>query len=381
MSETVQGWRARALIDCAALHHNLDVVRQLAPGCKIMAVVKSDAYGHGMQRITNEIATRVDAFAVATLQEGIDCRLANPSPLIRITVLSGLQQADALEVYQQHQLTPVAHTATHVEWLTKYRGAPLSLWLKLDTGMSRLGIAPQQVEKAIAKLRANESIKEIDLMSHFANADSEEDDFTTKQLDCFQQYTDQYAEQHSGQDSLERSIANSAAIMAHPKTHFQWVRPGIMLYGASPLLGRQATELNLKPVMQLESQLIAIKEVAAGQPIGYGGTFVASSTMRIGIVGLGYGDGYPWAIDSAAEVLIDAKRVPIVGRVAMDMLTVDLTKCETVEVGSKVVLWGDGLGVEEVANWAGTISYELLCKINARVPRIAIKNTQHELKH
>lgn len=359
-------WRVRALIDTTALCHNLALVRKLAPDCKVMAVVKANAYGHGMVCITHHIAELVDAFAVATLQEGIECRMANPT--LPITVLSGLHHsataahATALEVYQRYRLDPVVYTFEHIEWLAQSQDAPRTLWLKIDTGMSRLGIAPAQVPEAVARLRANRCIKQIRLMSHLANADASENDFTDKQLAQFQQSTAQY--------ELERSLANSAAILNWPQTHFQWVRPGLMLYGCSPLGDGSAALPNLKPVMQLESRLLTVKNIAAGQSVGYGSAFIATVPMRIGLVGLGYGDGYPYSISPSAAVLIGNTRARIIGRVAMDMLTVDLTHHPQAKSGSTVVLWGNLLPVAEVAKWAATIPYELLCKVTMRVPRI-----------
>lgn len=356
-------WRARALIDLAALRHNLAMVREFAPGCRVMAVVKSDAYGHGMAAITGAMVERVDAFAVATLQEGIECRNANPK--LPITVLSGLQHPTSLELYQQHRLDAVIHTVDQVEWFEQYDGTPLSVWIKIDTGMHRLGIEPEAVADALARLQRNPNIHAIRLMSHLANADDCDDDYSTKQLNRFKQCTDEHVHAHE----LERSLANSAGIMKWRDTHLDWVRPGIMLYGGSPLLGALGVDLKLKPVMQLEARLLAIKSVAADQAIGYGGTFVTASPMRVGIAGFGYGDGYPRVMSAEAEVLVGDTRARVLGRVAMDVLTLDLTECEDARVGQKVVLWGNRLSVDEVANWAGTISYELLCRISRRVPR------------
>ncbi len=371
-------WRARALIDTGALRHNLALARRRAPGCKVMAVVKSNAYGHGLDAVSRAIAGEVDAFAVATLEEGIACRNANPAT--PVTVLSGLHQPAALEGCGQHRLDPVLHTPEHLRWLEHYRAAPLAVWLKIDTGMNRLGIAPGAVADAIARLRRNPRVESIRLMSHLANADDLEDAQTARQLERFRRCTDGC--------ELARSLANSAAVMKWPQTHLQWVRPGIMLYGGSPLLGCDGARLGLKPVMQLEARLLAVKTVQAGQPVVYGGDFETPAPMRIGVVGFGYGDGYPRTISPAAEVWVGGgngggdgggggnsggRRAPVIGRVAMDMITVDLSHCAEADavVGRRVVLWGDEVGVDEVANWAGTIAYELLCKVGARVPRVA----------
>ena len=353
-------WHARALIDAAALRHNLALVRRHAPGCRVMAVIKSNAYGHGMAVVSREIAGEVDAFAVATMREGVDCRIANPA--VPVTVLSGLRRPASLSQCQQYRLEPVVHTREHLEWIEQYDGAPLTLWLKIDTGMGRLGIEPGYVAAAAARLRRNRKVENIRLMSHLANADDIEDEYSAIQLRRFKQCTDQY--------EMERSLANSAAVMRWPQTHFQWVRPGIMLYGGSPLLGCHGPGLGLKPVMQLEARLLAVKTVAAGQPLGYGGDFVTAAPLRIGVVGFGYGDGYPLALSPSAGVLIGGVRAAVIGRVSMNMITVDLSGCKEAAIGRKVVLWGGGLSIDEVAKWAGTVSYELLCKVSDRVARM-----------
>ena len=367
--------RARALIDAGALRHNLALVRKLAPGCRVMAVVKSNAYGHGMAAVSREIAGRVDAFAVATLEEGIACRAANPS--LPVVVLSGLLQPESLELCRRHRLDPVAHTLQHVQWLEQYRGEPLSLWLKIDTGMNRLGIAPGEVADAVARLGRNKRVESIRLMSHLANADDPDDPCTEQQSQCFKQCAGTGI---GGLGQLERSLANSAGVMGWPQTHLDWVRPGILLYGGSPLLGRCGPELDLRPVMQLEARLLSVRDIAAGQPVGYGGAFVSPAPMRIGVVGFGYGDGYPRVLNPSAKVLIGGARVPVIGRVAMDMTTVDLSGCPEAEVavavGRKVVLWGGGLSVDEVAGWAGTISHELLCKVTDRVERSVCESVE-----
>ena len=369
-----QHWRARALIDAGALRHNLELVRKLAPNSRVMAVVKSNAYGHGMAAVSRAIANQVDALAVATLDEGVECRAANPS--LPVVVLSGLQQPASLDICRRYQLEPVVYTLPQIQWLEQYDGKPLTLWLKIDTGMNRLGIAPDEVADAVTRLRQCRCVSNLRLMSHLANADQPDNPdnpdnrATQKQLRKFKQYTDQYP--------LERSLANSAGVMNWQQTHLHWVRPGIMLYGGSPLLGQHGKQLGLRPVMQLEARLLCVKEIAAGQPLGYGGTFVSPVPMRIGVVGFGYGDGYPRTLSAAAEVLVGDVRVPVIGRVAMDMITVDLSGCPNVVAGDSVVMWGGGLSVDQVASWAGTIADELLCKVGARVERIVLGDRQRQ---
>ncbi len=391
--------RASALINAAALRHNLAVARRQAPGCKVMAVVKSDAYGHGMALVTAALAGRVDAFAVATVQEGIDCRAAHPQTAV--TVLSELQRPAALEVFRRHGLDPVLHTPTHVDWFVRNlhdgsaesaarRLPPPAPWVKIDTGMNRLGLAPAQVGEAIAKLR-RAGVKNLRLMSHLANADDRQDDYSITQLTRFRQCTAPYvaqpessrpavnqpevnqprATQLAAHPLLERSLANSAGVMQWPQTHFQWVRPGMMLYGGSPLLGRCGAELGLRAVMHLQARLLAIKRIEAGQSVGYGGAFVSRARMPMGIVGFGYADGYPRLVEQAA-VLIGGVRAPIIGRVSMDMLSVDLSACPQAVVGDQVTLWGERLGVDEVAAWSGLSPYELLCGVGGRIARVGV---------
>jgi len=372
-------WRARALIDGRALRHNLGVARRLAPNCRVMAVVKSNAYGHGMVEVSRALAGRVDAFAVATLQEGIDCRAAHPAAAV--TLLSGLQRPADLELCRRQRLGPVLHDEEHLRWVEQCRAMPpssphsLSPWLKIDTGMNRLGLAPAQVADAIARLRRSR-VKRIRLMSHLACADDTGDRRTEAQLRRFRRATDAWRA-----EGMARSLANSAAVMRWPQTHFEWVRPGIMLYGGSPLLGCHGPQLGLQPAMHLEARLLSVKTVRKGEAVGYGGAFTAPQSMRIGVVGFGYGDGYPRVFHgaggaggagSAPAVLIDGARAPLLGRVSMDMLTVDLSDCKGPATGQIVTLWGGALSVDEVAGWAGTISYELLCKINPRVERVLV---------
>jgi len=364
--------RAWARIDGRALRHNLARARALAPGCRVMAVVKSNAYGHGLAQVVRALSGEVDAFAVATLQEGVDCRAVSPDATV--TILSGLQRRDDLAVCASEKLQPVLHDEEHLRWVEQHRDAPevvraLTPWLKIDTGMNRLGVPPEVVTDAVDRLRRC-GVDNIRLMSHLGCADDVDDGYTIMQLQRFRRATDGLR--------LERSLANSAAVMQWPDTRFDWVRPGIMLYGGSPLLNRRGPELDLQPAMQLQARLIAVKTVPQGACIGYGRAFTAPKAMRIGVVGFGYGDGYPRRVahgdrdgdDATAAVLIHGKRAPLVGRVSMDMLTVDVSAIHAARIGDTVTLWGEGLGVDEVATWNGTIAYQLLCNINERVVRV-----------
>ncbi|MGR3913602.1 MAG: alanine racemase, partial [Gammaproteobacteria bacterium] len=267
-------WRARALIDRSALRHNLEVARRLAPHSRVMAVVKADAYGHGLAAVTDALASRVDAFAVATLEEALACRRAHPR--IAVVVLSGPLGPESPEICARHRLQLLAHAPAHLDCLARYDGAPLSVWLKIDTGMTRLGLEPAQVAAALAQLRRNPRIRLAGLMSHLANADDAGDDFTTTQLERFRQCAERC--------QLARSLANSAGIMQWPQTHFDWVRPGILLYGGSPVRARGAAELGLRAAMQLEARLIAVRDIEAGREVGYGGVWRAPAAARIGVL-------------------------------------------------------------------------------------------------
>jgi alanine racemase len=245
--------------------------------------------------------------------------------------------------------------------MAQYSGRPLNIWIKFDTGMNRLGIRVDQVRDVYQALRKNSSIGEIRLMSHLASADQQQDKFTGQQQQQFDHCVAQF--------DADASLANSAGIMMWPKTHYNWVRPGIMLYGVCPL-DQSAGNPQLSPVMRLQARIIATKDVDADETIGYGRTFRTTRQMRIAHVGFGYGDGYPRVVDARACVLVRGQRAPMVGRISMDIITIDTSNLDAVEAGDVVTLWGEQLRVEEVADWAGTIPYELLCKVTTRIPRV-----------
>lgn len=353
-----------AKINCTALRDNLARVRELAPHSRVMAVVKSNGYGHGLVTVGKALAKNVDALAVADVDEALQCRALDET--VRVVVLSGLTDRAALEVCGEHHLEAVVYDREHFAWLKNYRGQALNVWLKIDTGMTRLGIAPSEVDGAVDALKKNERINTLRLMSHLANADDPQDQTTAQQLSRFTECTAAHAVHE-----LECSLANSAGIIKWQQTHLQWVRPGIMLYGGSPLTGCTAAQLSLTPVMQLEARLLSIKTVTKGTPVGYGGEFIAPKKMRIGIVNFGYGDGYPRRFNTPPPVLIGGVRATVIGRVAMNLMTVDLSACRSATIGDRVILWGEQLSVDEIAECAGTIGYELLCKVSARVPRVA----------
>ncbi len=359
--------RAWAVIDLQALHHNISIVRKLAPHSRIIAVIKADAYGHGLPAITESICRQVDGFAVATLSEGILCRqVQDCRPIV---VLSEFWRASQLADFERYDMQPVIHGRQQAGWLQAWSGKPLTVWVKCDTGMNRLGIPGRQLAKICASLQALESIQTVRVMSHLANADIPDDRYTDRQLETFE----------SACSSLryEKSLANSAGIMRWKDTRKDWIRPGLMLYGVSPFMDWETDNVDLRPVMQLKARLISVKPVDENQPIGYGGFYRTRRPSRIGIAALGYGDGYPRNVDAGGCVLIHGRRAPVAGRVSMDMIAVDVTDHETAEVGDEVTLWGDGLPVEEVAGWAQTIPYELLSKVTPRIPRIVTGDTQH----
>lgn len=349
---------ARASIDLAALRHNLDTVRRSSPGTRVMACVKADAYGHGLVRVGRALDGRVDALAVARVNEALELRSAGVA--CPIVLLEGVFSASELASASAQSLTLVLHAPEQLELLAGHPGAPLPVWLKLDSGMGRLGFPFEEAKALHARLAGMAAVAgPPGLMTHLGCADDLEADTTSWQLGRFDSAT-------AGLLG-PRSIANSAGLIAWPESRADWVRPGMALYGASPVLGRSAPDLGLKPVMRLLSSLISVKTIPEGGRVGYGATWQAPEAMRLGLVGIGYGDGYPWRAAPCGAVVLGDRRIPIVGRVSMDMLAVDLRDAPGAAVGDEVVLWGPELPVEEVAAWAGTIPYELLCGVTRRV--------------
>ena len=342
----------------AALRHNLQQVRHFAPGCRVMAVIKADGYGHGILRVAQALQ-EVDAFAVARISEGVQLRKAGiDKPVV---VLGGAHAREELDQAGKRALSLVVHHPGQLELLQQASDPP-ECWLKVDTGMNRLGFPVEAALPALQQLQSRGVMAGV--MSHLANADDRDDDYTRQQASRFQSVVERY--------TGPASLANSAGIVAWPETHGDWVRPGIMLYGASPLQGVTAASLDLRPAMTFKAPVISIRQLAAGDPVGYGGRWRAPESMRLGVVGVGYGDGYPREVSAQAQLLIRERRVPVVGRVSMDTLTVDLRGHDQVQVGDEATLWGDGLPVEEVAQAANTISYTLFCGLKERVRRVEI---------
>ncbi|ADE16549.1 alanine racemase [Nitrosococcus halophilus Nc 4] len=350
----------QAIIDLSALRHNLQRVRELVPRSRVMAVVKADGYGHGLKRIAQVLA-EAHAFAVARLGEALVLRQAGYRG--DIVLLEGIADKEELQLAAAYHLTLVVHEATQLDLLWQAPvNAPLSVWLKVDTGMHRLGFPPERVAEAVTSLRRCPAVAAVvGLMSHLANADQAEDSLTAIQLETFERIT---------VPGLWRSMANSAAVIACPQAHFDWVRPGLMLYGVSPFAHCTGAAVGLKPVMTLKTRLIAIHHLHPGDSIGYGATWVCPEAMAVGVAAIGYGDGYPRHAAPGTPLLVNGRPVPLVGRVSMDMVTLDLRSQPEAKVGDPVIVWGAGLPVEEIACHAATIPYELLCQVTARVPRI-----------
>lgn len=354
---------ARLGISLAALHHNLRRVRESAPYARVLAMVKADAYGHGARLVADALA-EADGFGVALVEEGLELRAAG----IRrpVTVLEGVFSDSEMFEAVRHHLDVVVHTELQLGYLERCRlTGPVNVWLKLDTGMHRLGFAPEEALAAFRRIRAANVTGQIGLLTHFACADELDSPLTDRQITHFR--TVQALLAQSG-ETIQESLCNSAGILAWPAAHGDWVRPGIMLYGSSPFAGQSAEQLGLRPVMTLSSRLIAVRTVAAGEAVGYGAAWTAERDTRIGIVGIGYGDGYPRTARNGTPVLVNGQRVGLAGRVSMDMIAVDLGALPA-EPGDPCILWGEGLAVDEVAAWSGTLSYELLCKVTARVRR------------
>lgn len=346
---------AQAIIDLGACRHNLAIAKKASPGSRCFAIIKANAYGHGMEKIAHALA-EADAFGVATVNEALQLREAGISKAILL--LEGFTSLDELSLAREFNFESVIHHESQIQLLEQDKGTSLELVLKIDSGMHRLGFAVDEVSQAIQRLtKMNHKLK---LMTHLANADDKHDDKTIRQLETF------YQSIKSNTD-FEVSIANSAGILGWPQAHAEWNRPGILLYGVSPFLHDSAETHQLKPVMTLSSQLISVKKLKKGDTIGYGGTYSCEKDMTVGVVAIGYGDGYPRHAKTGTPVLVNNKICHLLGRVSMDMICVDLSEQPEAKVNDAVVLWGNGLAIEKIAESAETIAYELLCGVTSRV--------------
>ena len=360
----------RAEISASALRHNYLFAKRLAPQSQVFAVVKANGYGHGLECVARALHD-ADAFATLELDSAITLRkMGIEQPIL---MLEGLFARDEIPVYCQHQLMMTVHSDVQMDMLSQQRPTiPLDVFLKMNSGMNRLGFPadryPAEVHKAEA-MQQKGIVGDLVLMTHFAGADGP--DGVSDALKCFVDAV--YAANGS---LFQRSVANSAATLRYPETHFQWVRPGIMLYGSSPFANQSATELGLNPVMTLRSEIIGVQTLERGDKVGYGGVFTAKKRMRIGIAACGYADGYPRHApgdnENGTPVLVGGKRTRTVGRVSMDMLMVDITDMPHVHIGAPVTLWGEGLPADEVANAAGTVAYELFCAVSPRVKLVEV---------
>src|SRR5438094_5767444 len=346
----------RATISAGALAHNLLVAKAYASGAKLWAVVKANAYGHGVERAARALDA-ADGFAVLDFQEAARLRAAGVTK--PILMLEGFFKPVDLPLLLEHDLTPVIHNAEQVEML---RLAPppgeIDVYLKVNSGMNRLGFGAESLRPAYNALRMHAQVRSVTLMTHFADADGANG--VQGQLDWFNALAKGF--------EAPRSLANSAALLRFPETRADWVRPGIMLYGCSPFADRPADAFGLKPAMTLNSELIATQHLRPGERVGYGFSYEASGELTIGIVACGYADGYPRHAPVGTPVLVNGKRTRIVGRVSMDMITVDISDLPEAGIGTPVTLWGEGLSADEVAAAAATLSYELLCALAPRVP-------------
>lgn len=360
MSRPVQ-----AIINLAALRHNVQCVKACASRQKIMAVVKADAYGHGAVRVAQTLQPWVHAFAVCSVEEALVLRQAGIQ--LPVVLLEGFFSDAELHTIVDYALQPVIHCDEQVAILqASHLAKPITAWIKIDTGMHRLGFLPKQLPHVWEILRHLPHLSNPPrLMSHLACADDKQNTYTQFQYQQFVACTTEF--------KVEKSFANSAGIVGWPQTHFDWVRPGIMLYGVSPFINTTANQQNLRPVMQLQSELISIKHYRKGDKIGYGSSWQCPENMPIGVVAIGYGDGYPRHAPPGVPVLVNGHSVPLVGRVSMDMISVDLRHQPQAKCGDSVVLWGNGLPIEQVATQAQTIGYELLCGISQRVKRVVIE--------
>jgi alanine racemase len=348
----------QAHIDLSALERNLHVVRRLS-SARIMAVVKANAYGHGLLR-SAEALQAADGFALLDIADAVRLREAGYKQTMLL--LEGVFKRQDFTLLAEYDIATVLHNPQQLAMLDAFpRRGGLSVWLKVNTGMNRLGFAVDAVPAVMSQLKQHPATRDVTLMTHFANADMAQG--VAVELDKFNTLAADY--------KVPRSLANSAALLRYPGTHGDWVRPGIMLYGSSPFAETSAADLGLRAVMTLTSEIISTREIKSGEQVSYGGLFRADRNMRIGVVACGYADGYPRHAPTGTPILVEGQRTRTLGRVTMDMLCVDLSALPGADVGSRVTLWGEGMPVDEVAQAAGTISYELLCALAARVPMVA----------
>lgn len=346
-----------ATIHTAALRQNLAIVRQAAAGSRVWSVVKANAYGHGIDRVWQSLSN-TDGFALLNLEEAIQLRERGwKKPIL---LLEGFFHRDELEFIDRYRLTTSVHSNWQIKAIAEAQlSAPLDIYVKINSGMNRLGFQPELVHNVWRKLRALDNVAEMTLMAHFAEAEKPDGIIAPMQR----------VERAAEGLNCRRSLANSAATMWHPESHFDWVRPGIILYGASPSgQWQDIAGSGLQPAMSLSSEIIGVQNLQAGDGVGYGSRYRASDVQRIGVVACGYADGYPRHAPTGTPVVVEGVRTQTLGAVSMDMIMVDLTPCQQAGIGSKVELWGNAVKIDEVASASGTVGYELMCALAPRVP-------------
>ncbi|GAA6150729.1 alanine racemase [Pseudoteredinibacter isoporae] len=355
-----------AQVDLEALRHNYRLAGELAPSAQAVAVVKANAYGHGAVEAAKALEPLAPALGVACIEEALELRHAGiQKPIL---LLEGIFSADEVAIASEEHFFLMVENLEQIEAIIQADiDQALHCWLKVDTGMHRLGLLPEQVDAALAVLKASPNVQpDIIMASHFASADELDNPSNAEQLRCFDKLIAE-CEQAQG---LDQSLANSATILAHPSAHRQWLRPGFMLYGASPFTEDNENAAKLKPVMSLISEVISLRPIQSGERVGYGGKWQAERDSIIATIACGYGDGYPRHASNGTPVLIDGQEAPLVGRVSMDMITVDVTDIANVQLGSRAEMWGKNLCVNRIAEHAHTIAYELLTRMPARPPRV-----------
>ncbi|MCG5541464.1 MULTISPECIES: alanine racemase [unclassified Halorhodospira] len=352
---------ARATVDLSALQANLRVARQAAPGRRVMAVIKSDGYGHGLTHVARALSGHAEAFAVTDATEAEALRGAGFRE--RVVLLQGPFRFEDLERAAAADLELVIHTHWQVEALAQARlASPVTVWVKVDSGMHRLGFPPEEVQAVWRRLTEAPGVRaDLGFLTHLACADDRGNPATERQLATFE----------AACEGLPgpRSAANSAGVLGWPASHYDWVRPGIMLYGASPFVDGRADQPALQPAMAFRGQVVAVRHLRPGDAVGYGATWCCPESMPVGVISVGYGDGYPRHAPSGTPVEVAGRRTQLVGRISMDLLAVDLRGLEGVTEGDPAILWGGAVRAEEVADACGTIAYELFCRMPPRVRR------------
>ena len=348
----------KATIDHKALLFNFNYIKKIASKSKVMSVLKANAYGHNLLDVAKTLM-KSDGFAILSIEEAILLRKNDFNQ--SILLLEGFFEKDEVKIASKLRINVVVHNQRQIDLIDQVKpDIPINIHLKINTGMNRLGFSPSEVDYLLESLSSNSYIADITLMTHFATADEKEG--IDKQFKVFTQIADNYI--------YPVSLANSAAIIKFPESRLDWIRPGIMLYGLSPFQDKTAQDLGLKPAMALTSEIIALQDIKSGESVGYGSDFIAKQNMKIGVVACGYGDGYPRHAKKGTPVSVDGNLTCLVGRVSMDMLYVDLSSVPEAHIGSKVELWGESISVDSVAQFSGTVGYELVCAISAsqRVP-------------